>query len=146
MKIGELARRAGVRTSAVRYYESSKLLPAPARVSGRREYDASALLQLRLIRIAQNAGFTLAETRTLLRGVDVERPLSAGWRRLAAVKLSEIADTIRRLEAMTQFLEGSLRCACVRPEDCELLAEASGAATTDLERVRSRHPGRRSSS
>lgn len=125
MKIGELARRAGVRPSAIRYYESDGLLPAPARVSGRREYDESALLRLRLIRAAQQAGFTLAETRTILRGVGPGRPLSAAWRRLAQGKLVELAEAVRRMQAMSRFLEASLRCACVRAEDCELLARAS---------------------
>jgi MerR family transcriptional regulator, redox-sensitive transcriptional activator SoxR len=125
MQIGALAQRAGVRTSAIRYYEAEGLLPAPARVGGRREYDPSALLRLRLIRVAQYAGFTLSETRTIVRGVGAERPLSAAWRRLAEGKLVELAGTIGRLEAMRQFLDASLRCACVRVEDCELLAEAS---------------------
>jgi MerR family redox-sensitive transcriptional activator SoxR len=146
MKIGALARHAGVRTSAIRYYEAEGLLPAPARLGGRREYDASALLHLRLIRMAQHAGFTLAETRTILRGVGAERPLSASWKRLAEGKLVEIAGAISRLEGMRRFLDASLRCACVRAEDCEVLAEASAGEPAGIERLpgprRTRRPSR----
>lgn len=43
MKIGEVARRAGLRTSAIRYHEESGLLPLPERTAGRRAYDESVL-------------------------------------------------------------------------------------------------------
>ncbi|MEP7294406.1 MAG: MerR family transcriptional regulator, partial [Chloroflexota bacterium] len=65
LTISEVARQAGVRTSTLRYYESIGLLPEPARISGRRHYDADVLQRLEIIRTAQQAGFTLAELRVL---------------------------------------------------------------------------------
>ena len=56
LTIGDLARQAGVRTSALRYYESVGLLAPPTRVNGRRVYDASAIDVLKLIRLAKGAG------------------------------------------------------------------------------------------
>jgi DNA-binding transcriptional MerR regulator len=64
MAIGEVARRAGIAPSAIRYYERASLLPKPARQSGRRRYDPDILGRLEIIRIARAAGFTIAETRT----------------------------------------------------------------------------------
>lgn len=63
LTIGETARRAGVRPSALRYYESVGLLDAPRRISGRRRYDSQVLNRLSVIRLAQDAGFTIAEIR-----------------------------------------------------------------------------------
>ena len=61
LTIGEVARRAGIRTSAIRYYESVGLLPAPPRMSGRRRYDPSIVQRLAVLHLAQEAGFTMAE-------------------------------------------------------------------------------------
>jgi DNA-binding transcriptional MerR regulator len=83
MRIGLLGHRAGLRPSAIRYYESVGLLPPATRVSGRRDYGSDALNSLRLIRAAQQAGFTLAETRSLLALLKEERHSSrrcARWR------------------------------------------------------------------
>ena len=60
--IGEVARRVGLSTSALRYYESVGLLPTPERSSGRRVYDQDALDRLAMIDVAQRAGFTLRDS------------------------------------------------------------------------------------
>ena len=59
LTISEVTRRTGVPASTLRYYESVGLLPAPARVSGHRRYGAEVLNQLAVIRLAQEAGFTM---------------------------------------------------------------------------------------
>src|SRR3954452_3604467 len=69
--IGELAKRAGVATSAIRYYESIGLLPEPYRVSGQRRYGEETVKRLEFIAAAQRAGFTLREITELAEGFDV---------------------------------------------------------------------------
>ena len=67
LTIGEVARRAGMRTSALRYYESVGLLPAPRRVyGGHRRYDANIFELLSVLRMAQQAGFSIADFINLL--------------------------------------------------------------------------------
>src|SRR5688572_31055600 len=67
MKIGELAKRAGVGIDALRYYEREGLLPAPRRLaSGYRDYGDDVLQRLRFVRRAKALGFTLSEIRELL--------------------------------------------------------------------------------
>ncbi|MHA0854555.1 MerR family transcriptional regulator [Serratia nematodiphila] len=67
MKIGELAERAGVATSAIRYYEQQGLLPKAVRgVNGYRVYSESALERLHLIQIGQNLGFSLQAIQRVL--------------------------------------------------------------------------------
>ena len=120
MTIGEAARRAGVRPSALRYYESIGVLPSPKRVSGRRRYDDQVLELLAVVRVAQQAGFAMAEIRTLLHGFSAETPPSARWRALASEKLPEVEALIERALGMKRLLEQGLRCDCLRLADCTL--------------------------
>ena len=74
--IGEIAKRTGIRTSALRYYEEAGILPTPARTNGRRFYDADAIRRVDVLRFAQQAGFSLEEIKTLFHGFGIETPLS----------------------------------------------------------------------
>jgi MerR family redox-sensitive transcriptional activator SoxR len=65
LTIGEVAARAGVNTSHIRYYEREGVLPEPARTGGQRRYDEAVLHRLAIIDVAQRAGLTLAEIREL---------------------------------------------------------------------------------
>lgn len=121
-----MAKRAGVRASTLRYYEDACLLAPPERVNGRRRYDPQVLDRLRAIRVARDAGFTLAEIRTLLGGFQPDTPLSARWRELARRKLEEIDAMIARAQGMRRLLEEGLRCDCLTPEECSLLASSDG--------------------
>ncbi len=120
--IGEVARRAGVRTSTLRFYEDAGLLTPPERVSGSRRYDPDALRQLRAIQMAQDAGFTLSEIKTLLHGFDEGTPASARWRELAQRKLVEVEQLIAKAQGMKRLLEAGLSCDCLTPDECSLLA------------------------
>ena len=67
MKIGELAKQAGIGVDTVRHYEREGLLPAARRLaSGYRDYEPGDLRRLRFIRRAKALGFTLPEIRELL--------------------------------------------------------------------------------
>jgi DNA-binding transcriptional MerR regulator len=67
MRIGELADRAGMSPSAIRFYESSKLLPAATRdANGYRSYSEEALRILLAIQLAQRLGFSLDAIRSVL--------------------------------------------------------------------------------
>jgi DNA-binding transcriptional MerR regulator len=106
LTIGELARRAGVTTSALRYYEELGLLPAPARISGQRRYPASAARLIAAIGLYSDAGFTLAEQKTLL----TSGPAEPNWRQLAQRKLAELDEQIARAQAAREAISHGLRC------------------------------------
>jgi DNA-binding transcriptional MerR regulator len=114
LSIGEIAHRAGLRTSALRYYERLGLLPAPQRKSGRRQYADDVLDRLTLIRFARASGFTLREIRTLFDG----RPYSTGMRKLAAAKVHELDALIERAQMMQSLLKTALRCNCLSLQAC----------------------------
>lgn len=118
MTIGEIAARAGLAASAIRYYEKAGLLPAAARTHGRRVYSAEALNQLMIIGFAKNTGFTLTEIRLLLRGFPESTPASARWKKLAKGKIAEMEATISKAEAMKKMLESIMHCRCRKLEQC----------------------------
>ena len=117
--IGEVARRAGLSTSALRYYERVGLLPPPARISKRRMYYSKVLGRIRIILLALDAGFTVKETRTFLSGYPLTTAPAERWRALAAKKLVELDTQITRLAQMKSILNDSFQSRCVRIEDCE---------------------------
>jgi DNA-binding transcriptional MerR regulator len=105
LAIGELARRAGVTASTVRYYEELGLLPAPARVSGQRRYPESAARLVAAILLYSDAGFTLAEQKTLI------ATRAPGERRqLMRRKLAELDEQIARARAVREAISHGLRC------------------------------------
>lgn len=123
LAIGEVARRAGIRPSALRFYESIGLMPAPRRVNGRRRYDQSTVQMLRVVQLAQQAGFTVAEIQTLLHGFAPETPPAARWQPLAQQKIAELDALIVRAQQMKHILANGLNCGCLRLEDCAAALE-----------------------
>ena len=107
LTIGELARRAGVAASALRYYEEIGLLPAPVRVSGQRRYPESAVRLVGTILLYRDAGFTLTEQKTLM----ASRSGATGeWKRLAQRKLAELDQQIATAHAAREAIRHGLRC------------------------------------
>jgi MerR family redox-sensitive transcriptional activator SoxR len=120
LSIGAVATRAGLQPSAIRYYEQVGLLEAPPRAHGRRRYDPVVLDQLAVIGVAQQAGFTIAEIRTLLHGFDPDTPAAERWRALAERKLPQVEALVARAQEMKRIIEASLRCECLTLEECAL--------------------------
>lgn len=111
MTIGDVARRTGMRTSAIRYYERLGVLPKASRRGGRRYYDASVLDALAIIRFAKHMGFSLAELRLLLGGQHA-RPRPERWREIARGRLAELDDVIARAQDVRRLLDETLRHQC----------------------------------
>lgn len=123
LAISEVAQKVGLKPSALRYYEQAGIISPPQRVNGRRRYEPDVLTRLAIVQLAQQAGFTLAEIRTLFEGFAPGATPSSRWRDLAEKKLPEIDAMIRRAQAMRSFLEEGLRCDCLTLEDCELVVQ-----------------------
>jgi DNA-binding transcriptional MerR regulator len=118
LAIGEIAKRAGIAATAIRYYESEGLITPIARRNGRRVYDEGAVERLGLIRLAQQAGFTVPEVKRLLSGFGRKTPPGERWRTLAEAKLTELDQRIAQAERMKQVLGILIRCECPTFEDC----------------------------
>jgi MerR family redox-sensitive transcriptional activator SoxR len=118
MKIGELAGRTGLHTSAIRYYESVGLLPAPHRSGGQRRYPDDAVHRVLLIRFARNMGFTLGEIKLFLSGLQENAPVGPRWKKLAHRKIKEVEETIARSLQLKSLLEHLLQCDCASLQGC----------------------------
>jgi DNA-binding transcriptional MerR regulator len=105
LTIGELAKRTGVATSALRYYEELGLIPAPVRVSGQRRYPESAVGLVGMILLLRDVGFSLRESKAFLasrtQAVD-------GWRRLTQRKLAARLSTSGRRPIRPATIAGAL--------------------------------------
>ena len=122
LTIGEVARRAGVATSSIRYYESIGLLPEPGRLYGQRRYDASVLGRLAFIGVAQSAGFKLSEIRELVGGIDDGGGMAGHIRSLSSRKLDEVEALLERTRAMQGWLQVAKTCGCATPDECALFS------------------------
>src|SRR5918911_1123975 len=99
LSIGQVAARAGMRTSHIRYYEEIGVLPAPERVSGQRRYTEDVLHRLSIVDVAQRAGLTLAEIRELTGPRLHDETAGQRLRELAELKLPQVEALIERAEA-----------------------------------------------
>ncbi|MFN8375449.1 MAG: MerR family transcriptional regulator [Anaerolineae bacterium] len=124
LTVGEVARRVGLRTSALRYYESVGLIAPPKRVSGQRRYEVSVLKTLSLIQTAQQAGFTIAEIHALFHEFPTEAPPSERLRTLAEHKMTEMDALIARAQKMKRLLQLMLLCECASLDECATRLEA----------------------
>jgi MerR family transcriptional regulator, redox-sensitive transcriptional activator SoxR len=124
MRIGEVAREAGLRVSAIRYYEEIGLLPEAERASGQRVFDRSVLRRLSLIDVAQRAGLSLGEIGELIDAGTT--PISDRVQEIARRKLPEVEALVGRAEAMRDWLRTAEDCSCESIDDCALF-DAEGA-------------------
>lgn len=118
LRIGEVAQRARIATSAIRYYEREGLIPKADRRGNARVYGPDIFERLSLIELAKSAGFTVAETRQLVRGVSRRTPPGPRWRELAEKKLEEIEARIAEAQRMRTVLQAVMGCECPSFEDC----------------------------
>ena len=105
LKVGEVAKQAGVNLQTIHYYERRGLLPKPPRTgSNYRAYPEDAALRVRFIKRAQEIGFTLKEIKELLSLRAAPRTRCADVRERADAKVRNIDDKIRTLQAMRKAL------------------------------------------
>jgi MerR family redox-sensitive transcriptional activator SoxR len=118
LAIGEVAERAGMRTSRIRYYEARGLLPEPERAAGKRRYTEEVFRRLAIIDAAQRVGFTLDEIRDLLGSRD--QPAHERLRQLAVLKLPELDDLIARATSVRRALKMCSKCSCESIDACRM--------------------------
>jgi len=105
--IGELSRRTGLATSALRYYERVGLLRPEGRANGRRFYGPASAERIALIRLCQDAGFTLAEIRAFVATGSRRHP---AWMNLMEAKRQELKASIARARRAKALIEHALAC------------------------------------
>jgi DNA-binding transcriptional MerR regulator len=117
LSIGEVAARANVATSTIRYYERRGLLVADARSSGQRRYRTETLRRLVFIGMLQDAGLALDDIEGILDASHVSE-----WKRVARRRLAVLDEEIARLQDAREYLEGALLCRYDHPAtDCKIM-------------------------
>ncbi|MDA0137063.1 MerR family transcriptional regulator [Solirubrobacter deserti] len=123
MTIGQVAQRAGLNASRIRFYERTGVLPQPDRVSGQRRYSPDVLHRLSIIDVAQRAGLTLDEIAPLTGPGNRTADASTHIRALADAKLPQIEALIVRAHAVKQWLEVAQHCDCRSVDVCGLFVD-----------------------
>ncbi|KAA0111829.1 MerR family transcriptional regulator [Mycolicibacterium sp. P1-5] len=115
LTIGDVARRADVAPTTLRYYEKIGLLSAPSRAGGQRRYDDAILTRLEVIGLCKAAGFTLEEIAVLLRD---DAPGRSASRALAEAKLADIDAQMATLLRARDIIEWAMACTCPSIDAC----------------------------
>jgi MerR family transcriptional regulator, redox-sensitive transcriptional activator SoxR len=119
--IGELARRAGVAASALRFYEAQGLMASSRTGGGQRQYPREVLRRVAFIRVAQTVGLSLDEIRTALATLPAQRtPTKADWERLSRGWQPLLDARIKTLTALRDQLTSCIGCGCLSLKTCAL--------------------------
>src|SRR5215207_1402155 len=119
LTIGEVAGRAGVATSAVRFYERRGLLAADTRRSGQRRYRVETLRRLVFIGMLQDAGLSLDDIAGVLDAAHV-----ADWKAIGRQRLTVLDAEIARLQRARKYLEAALLCRYDHPAtECQIMGK-----------------------
>src|ERR1700680_623868 len=110
LTISAVARRVGLRPSAIRYYEQIGILLPAHRVGGQRRYDTTELHRVAVIQRARQTGFTLEEIRELFFGFREAVPASQRWQKLSRRKLAELEELMGQIKTMRQLLQKMMVC------------------------------------
>jgi len=121
LTIGQLAQRAEVATSALRFYEAEGLLAGSRSAGGHRQYPRHALRRVAFIRAAQNVGLTLPQIKAALATLPEGRtPTKADWARLSASWAPLLDERIAALQLLRERLTGCIGCGCLSLKACAL--------------------------
>lgn len=121
LSIGEVAARAGIAVSAVRYYADRGLIAAHRTAGGKRWFEGQVLRRVGFIQAAQRVGLTLDEVAAALAELPVDHaPTPQEWAQLSAGWRPMLDERIRLLEALRDNLDDCIGCGCLSLDACNL--------------------------
>lgn len=119
LSIGEIARRSGVATSALRFYESRGLIGSERTAGNQRRYRRDMLRRIAFVRIAQQLGVELEEIQRSLDSLPGHRtPTKGDWKRLSRSWRARLDDRIALLRRMRDNLASCIGCGCLSLRTC----------------------------
>jgi MerR family redox-sensitive transcriptional activator SoxR len=121
LSIGEVAKRAGVAPSTLRYYEREGLIEASRSEGDQRRYERDVLRRVAFVRVAKRVGLTLEEIREALDSLPSARtPTKADWTRLSMSWRPRLDARIAELERLRDGLDSCIGCGCLSLRVCQL--------------------------
>lgn len=131
LSIGEVAKRCGVATSALRFYETKGLLQSVRSASGQRQYQRDVLRRIAIIRVAQRLGIPLAGILDAFSALPNKRaPTPAEWRNLSSRWQRELTVRIEQMMSLRDQLDECIGCGCLSLKSCPLRNPNDVAAET----------------
>ena len=122
LAIGEVAERANVATSTLRFYEAEGLIGSTRTSGGQRRYHREVLRRIAFVRAAQRVGLTLDEIKSALATLPENRtPTAADWARLSRSWRPLLNRRIAELERVRDKLDTCIGCGCLSLRVCHLL-------------------------
>ena len=121
LTVGEVAARAGVPASTLRFYEREGLIGAARSDGGQRRYEREVLRRIAFVRAAQRVGLTLDEIREALASLPSARtPTRADWTRLSRSWRPRLDARIAELVRLRDGLDSCIGCGCLSLRSCRL--------------------------
>jgi MerR family redox-sensitive transcriptional activator SoxR len=119
--IGEAAKRCGVATSTLRFYESKGLIRSIRTHGNQRRYQSATLRTISIIRAAQKVGVTLEEIKEALQALpDGRQPTKRDWERLSKRWASTLDNRIVEMQRLRDNLDTCIGCGCLSLKSCGL--------------------------
>jgi MerR family redox-sensitive transcriptional activator SoxR len=129
LTIGHLAERAGIATSAIRFYEARGLISSVRTTGNQRRYEPSTLRRIAFIRTAQRVGLSLEEIGEALETLpDGRAPTKSDWHRLSKAWRPRLDEQIERIERLRDRLDSCIGCGCLSLKTCALSNPGDEAA------------------
>lgn len=121
LSVGDIAQRAGVAVSALRFYEQKGLIHSDRSAGNQRRYARSVLRRIAIIRVAQRSGVTLDEIATAFSALPQHRaPNADDWARMSAQWADALTQRIHQLQRLRDQLDQCIGCGCLSLESCPL--------------------------
>lgn len=127
--IGDLAKRTGVATSALRFYEAGGLIRSERTEGNQRRFNRSTIRRVSVIRAAQRCGMSLDEIAIALDKLPRDRvPLKRDWERMSSAWQRQLDDRIAGLQTLREELTSCIGCGCLSLQKCALFNRQDAAA------------------
>jgi MerR family redox-sensitive transcriptional activator SoxR len=121
LSIGDLAKRTGLSVSAIRFYETKKLVSPIRSAGGQRRFLRSDIRRLSFVLIAQQLGFSIEDIRKALAGLPPGRaPTQKDWEQISRAFRAELETRISTMTRMRDNLDNCIGCGCLSLKKCQL--------------------------
>jgi MerR family redox-sensitive transcriptional activator SoxR len=129
LSIAEVAKRSGVASSALRFYEEQGLIQSERTSAGHRRYSRAVIRRIAFIVFAQKVGLSLAEIGAELAKLPKNRvPERSDWAKLSGGWTKRIDERIGELERLRAGLTECIGCGCLSLDRCQLANQGDRAA------------------
>ncbi|WP_162048451.1 redox-sensitive transcriptional activator SoxR [Vibrio taketomensis] len=121
LSVGEVAKRTGVKVSALHFYEQKGLIYSWRNEGNQRRYDRSVIRRVSVIKAAQQVGLSLEEIASAFESLPKHKaPSNKEWREMATAWRDQLEHRINQLKALQSDLDGCIGCGCLSLDSCNL--------------------------